>query len=88
MPEIVPSSRHGIIAVVMGYRLCSYAKINGVDLVPTTSGPAAHLWSTFFHHVGLALTSLNDELNQEAPHNTEILFRSIHLLASAEVVTY
>jgi hypothetical protein len=60
-------------------------QVHRLSINPRNAGPASDLWASFFRHVGLALTSLNNEIRDDPDVYLANVFRSIHLIASTEV---
>ncbi|KAL6903014.1 hypothetical protein GGI43DRAFT_329842 [Trichoderma evansii] len=85
MSQLVPSNRHSLISLSLGYRILALTRIHRLSINPRNAGPASDLWTSFFRHVGLALTSLNDEIRDDPEYHLANVFRSIHLIASSEL---
>lgn len=84
MSQLVPSNRHSLISLSIGYRILALTQIHRLSINPRNAGPANDLWTSFFRHVGLALTSLNHEIQDDPNYYLANVFRSIHLIASSE----
>lgn len=83
--QLVPSNRHSLISLSIGYRILALTQIHRISINPHNAGPASDLWTCFFRHVGLALTSLNNEIRDDPDYYLINIFRSIHLIASSEL---
>lgn len=84
LSQLVPSNRHSLISLSIGYRILALTQIHRLSINPHNAGPASDLWTSFFRHVGLALTSLNNEIRDDPDYYLANVFRSIHLIASSE----
>ncbi|KAL7795762.1 hypothetical protein V8C37DRAFT_373339 [Trichoderma ceciliae] len=85
IPELIPSDRHSLISISIGYRILAVAQVNRPSINPRNAGPASDLWTSFFRHIGLALTALNNEIRNDPVYYLVNIFRSIHLIASSEL---
>ncbi|PTB36477.1 uncharacterized protein TrAFT101_010362 [Trichoderma asperellum] len=85
LSQLVPSNRHSLISLSIGYRILALTQIHRLSINPHNAGPASDLWTSFFRHVGLALTSLNNEIRDDPDYYLANVFRSIHLIASSEL---
>ncbi|KAL7961191.1 hypothetical protein V8C34DRAFT_23150 [Trichoderma compactum] len=86
LQSLTAANRHCILAIAVGYRIMCVSIIHGLDLEPSTSGPATHLWLEFYRHIGNSIQALNDEIQQSYPSNVFSIFSSIAHLMSAEVL--
>ncbi|KAH6605416.1 hypothetical protein Trco_007123 [Trichoderma cornu-damae] len=80
------ANRHCVLAIAVGYRIVCVSIIHSLDLEPSTSGPAAHLWLEFYRHIGKSIHALNDEIQRSYPGNVFNIFSSMAHLMSAEVL--
>lgn len=85
LQSLTAANRHCILAIAVGYRIMCVSIIHGLDLEPSTSGPASHLWQEFYRHIGKSIRALNDEIQQSYPGNVFNIFSSMAHLMSAEV---
>lgn len=79
------ANRHCILAIAVGYRIMCVSIIHSLDLEPSTSGPASHLWQEFYRHIGNSIRALNDDIRRSYPGNVFNIFSSMAHLMSAEV---
>ncbi|KAK4069336.1 transcriptional regulator family: Fungal Specific TF [Trichoderma harzianum] len=86
LQSLTAANRHCILAIAVGYRIMCVSIIHGLDLEPSTSGPASHLWQEFYRHIGKSIRALNDEIQQSYPGNVFNIFSSMAHLMSAEVL--
>ncbi|EHK20663.1 uncharacterized protein TRIVIDRAFT_11937 [Trichoderma virens Gv29-8] len=86
LQTLTDANRHCILAIAVGYRIMCVSIIHGLDLEPSTSGPASHLWQEFYRHIGNSIRSLNDEIQHSYPGNVFNIFSSMAHLMSAEVL--
>ncbi|KAL6856723.1 hypothetical protein J3F83DRAFT_375467 [Trichoderma novae-zelandiae] len=84
LQALTAANRHCILAIAVGYRIMCVSIIHGLDLEPSTSGPASHLWLEFYRHMGKSIRALNDEIQRSG--NVFNIFSSMAHLMSAEVL--
>ncbi|KAL7806808.1 hypothetical protein V8C44DRAFT_367708 [Trichoderma aethiopicum] len=84
LQSLTAANRHCILAIAVGYRIMCVSIIHGLDLEPSTSGPASHLWLEFYRHMGKSIRALNDEIQRSG--NVFNIFSSMAHLMSAEVL--
>jgi hypothetical protein len=83
LQALTAANRHCILAIAVGYRIMCVSIIHGLDLEPSTSGPASHLWLQFYRHMGKSIRALNEEIQQSG--SVFNIFSSMAHLMSAEV---
>ncbi|KAL7934408.1 hypothetical protein V8C35DRAFT_41657 [Trichoderma chlorosporum] len=86
LQSLTAANRHCMLAIAVGYRIMCVSIINGLDLEPSTSGPASYLWQEFYRHIGKSIRALNDEIQRSYPGNVFNIFSSMAYLMSAEVL--
>ncbi|EGR44840.1 uncharacterized protein TRIREDRAFT_111755 [Trichoderma reesei QM6a] len=84
LQALTAANRHCILAIAVGYRIMCVSIIHGLDLEPSTSGPASHLWLQFYRHMGKSIRALNEEIQQSG--SVFNIFSSMAHLMSAEVL--
>ncbi|KAK5991447.1 Phomenoic acid biosynthesis cluster-specific transcriptional regulator-like protein [Cladobotryum mycophilum] len=76
--------RHSLLALALSYRIMCVASIQKVDLESTNSGPTAHLWSRYYHHFGIAIRCLSQEIIV-GQNNIGPIFMSIHAIVCPQI---
>lgn len=75
-----------MVSISLGLRLSHLSRTRGLGIDPATSryNEAVALSSSFYRYVGLALRTLNEEINEGCQH-LEVLFSSVHQIIVCEV---